>query len=266
MHKKSPGSPMIFCWDGKSPTWRHKLRPSYKGQRPYNPEFEKMAEQIDVLLPMLEELNFYVVKIDGVEADDIIGILAKRFSQEGRKVRICSNDKDMYQLVSEKVMIWSRQRQRDGSWQEQLIDLMYVKNWLQASPSAIIDIRAMAGDGADNLKGLPGIGPVKAVKLYQEGVRPSIPKTKNLLPMDLQAHWPRVLEEYKMARIITDVDAEVWTDVQKEKLHQTIDQIVAHPERELKVTDQMKEKFYLFIGKYELEDIFKDRSKFWEMV
>ena len=219
MAKKLPESPQIFCWDGKSPTWRHKLRKDYKGQRPYNPEFERMAAQIDVLLPLLEKLAFNVVKVDGVEADDVIGILASKFSATGRKVRICSNDKDMYQLVNDKVTIWARQRQKGGGWEETLVDLKFVKNWLGASPEAIIDIRAMAGDGADNLKGLPGIGPVKAVKLYQEGVRPSNSKTQKLLPIDLQAHWPRVLEEYKMARIITSTDADVWTEDQR-KAHQ----------------------------------------------
>src|SRR5580765_1580004 len=97
INKKMPEARMIICWDGKGKTWRHTTYPKYKAQRPYNPEWKRMNAQIVELLPILKKLGFHVYEVDGVEADDIIGILATQLN--GHDIRIYSGDRDMYQLV-----------------------------------------------------------------------------------------------------------------------------------------------------------------------
>ena len=265
LHKELPDAPMIFCWDGRGKTWRHRVCPYYKANRTPMPGVKEMMGQIDILVALLKEMEFHSPMIDGVEADDLLGMLATGL-QENYQVRIYSTDRDMYQLISPRVTVYSRRKNTSGKFEADIIDKKAAESWLGAPLEAIREIRAMRGDGADNLKGLPGIGPVKAVKLWNEGFRLM---EKGILHLGTwginQEDWIKARQEYELATIITNPGANIWNEKQKGELNTIIPRIIEKPERENRTSDKIRAALYRVVGEYELEEVFKERDKFREM-
>lgn len=265
LHKVEPKARVVIAWDGQGPTWRHELRKEYKANRPVNPEYEKMKKQSEVLVPLLKRLRFWVPVVDGVEADDVIGILATKLARGNWEVRIYSSDKDMYQLLANQpgITVWK-------DWQEKPWTREDVEKQMGVPPEELLELRAMAGDPTDNLKGLKGIGPKKAAELLKAGVRPS-KQLQQLLPQAQQvvrewgAEWGRVQEEYRMQTIITNPKHEVWTQKQRLELEMLVNEIGKEPGRLVRYSEKMEEAFYLFLGKYELVEVQKERTTFWRM-
>jgi 5'-3' exonuclease len=251
INKKLPEARIVICWDGKGKTWRHIAYPAYKAQRPFNPDWKKMNAQIEELLPLLEKLGFHVYRFDGVEADDLIGILATQLNQE--EIRIYSADKDMYQLVKEGVYVWPK-------FDKALVKVKDVERWLQAPIEALAAIKAMAGDPADNLKGLPGVGFVTARKIWHAGHRLTDASNGKLWDK-YRAHWVRLRKEYQLAQIIRSEDDDVWDEQQREQLKAMVRAVDKSPERNQRKGMQNKQEFYEFLGRYELKDLFAERHR-----
>lgn len=249
INKKLPQARMVICWDGDGKTWRHRLYPQYKAQRPLNPEWKRMRQQIEVLLPMLRKLGFRVYQFDGVEADDLIGILSAQLNDA--MVRIYSADHDMYQLAQDGVYIWPK-------FDQAVIRMKDVERRIGAPLSALVEIKAMAGDPSDNLKGLPGVGMKTALKLWKLGLRISDVSNKKLWAK-YSSHWLRVKKEYKLAQIICSEYDEVWDDEQRTQLATMVQDVDHYPGRNQKVGLMYKQEFYEFLGWYELRELFDKR-------
>lgn len=263
LHLTEPEARFVFCWDGKAPTWRHTMEKQYKANRKVSPEMPRMIQQMAVLEPMLDDLGFHTIKLDGVECDDLLGLFSKKLSEQGCEVRLHSMDSDLYQLLTMKgVKVWERPDQQPIT----ALDVekkkgIPAKDWIQ--------ITAMAG-GHNNLHGLWKVGPIKAKTLWSAGARPDRDWSKQSSEIQtlLSSHkssWPRIQKEYKMATIVTDVESEVWTEEQRSSLRKVLRVVTQHPERREKHSVEMERSFYKFLGKYELSELFEDRSTFWKI-
>jgi 5'-3' exonuclease len=263
LHSVEPNARFVFCWDGESPTWRHTLQPRYKANRKINPELPNMLAQLAILEPMLDTLGFHTIKIKGVECDDLMGLLAKKLVEDGKEVRLYSMDSDLYQLLTMKgVTVWERSDSKP-------ITALDVEKKKGITAKDWVRVASMAG-GHNNLHGLWKIGPIKAKELWAAGARPDkawveqSPEMKILLSRH-RSDWERIQQEYYMATIVTDVEAEVWTEEQKEALKKAVRDVVQHPERKVRHTKEMERSFFSFLGIYELKELFEDRSEFWKM-
>jgi len=146
-------------FDSREPTPRHALFPEYKATRLKVPE--DLSAQIPVVDELIDALGVKRLAVPGVEADDLIGTLARRAEERGMDVVIVSSDKDLYQLVSERVKV------RDGL-KEHTVGKAQVQEVFGVPPGKVADLLALAGDPSDNIPGVPGIGEKTASELIRE--------------------------------------------------------------------------------------------------
>ena len=159
--KKQP-SHLAVVFDTSAPTARHILHPEYKAQREAMPE--DLAAAMPHLSRVAEAFGIPVLKMDGYEADDIIGTLAHRAEAEGfDEVFMVTPDKDFGQLVTEKIKMYRPSRQGDGA---EILGIDEIKQkWDIVRVDQVIDMLGLCGDVSDNIPGVPGIGPKTAAKL-----------------------------------------------------------------------------------------------------
>eukprot|EP00252_Welwitschia_mirabilis_P024561 TRINITY_DN7330_c0_g1_i1.p1 TRINITY_DN7330_c0_g1~~TRINITY_DN7330_c0_g1_i1.p1 ORF type:complete len:435 (+),score=89.83 TRINITY_DN7330_c0_g1_i1:195-1499(+) len=149
---------------GKGRTFRHTLYPSYKSHR--NPTPDTVVQALQYLKAALESMSLKVIEVPGVEADDVIGTLTVNGVDAGFKVRIVSPDKDFFQLLGPSVRILRMASNESRTVSFGMED--FAKLYGHLVPSQIVDVMALAGDTSDNIPGVKGIGPVKALKLITE--------------------------------------------------------------------------------------------------
>ncbi len=162
--------------DSRAPTFRHKRYPLYKANREKAPE--DLHAQVPIIEEILEALGIEVLRRDGFEADDIIATLATRCKEEGYECAILTGDKDLLQLVGQGVYVlagsgWSRVggRNREGGIFEEL-DRDKVYEARGFFPEQVVDYLSLAGDSADNVPGVAGVGDKTALKLL--GLYPTL--------------------------------------------------------------------------------------------
>ena len=146
---------VAVSFDMPVPTFRHKMFSDYKGTRKSMPEELKL--QVPILQELLTAMNVPILTLEGYEADDILGTVAKRMQEEGKEVTIVSGDRDLLQLSDEHIKI-SLPKTAKG---ETHIYNYYPKDveaeW-GVSPKEFIDLKALMGDSSDNIPGVPGMG------------------------------------------------------------------------------------------------------------
>jgi len=150
---------LAAVFDSPGPTQRHNLFPEYKANRLKVPE--ELLAQIPMVKEVIDALGVPRIEVPGAEADDIIGTLSRLAEEKGMDVIIVSSDKDLYQLVSEKVRI------RD-SLKEKTVGEEEVRDTFGVGPGQVADLLALAGDPSDNIPGVPGIGEKTASGLIRE--------------------------------------------------------------------------------------------------
>ncbi len=157
IREKQPGL-LAVTFDPKGPNFRHELYPEYKANRP------PMPEDLVVQLPYVREIvrahNICCLEKEGVEADDIIAT-AGRFYESRGKVVIISGDKDLLQLVSDRIEVWDPMN--DKVW-----DLAAVEKKYNVPAEKLLDFFALVGDKSDNVPGVPGVGAKTSEKLINE--------------------------------------------------------------------------------------------------
>lgn len=156
--KTYPDSPMVIIFDAKGKTFRDEIYSEYKAQRPPMPD--DLRPQIEPIHRMVEAMGLPLVIIDNVEADDVIGTIAKQVGEAGREVVVSTGDKDMAQLVTEKVTLVN-------TMNNTVMDIQGVKDKFGIPPELIIDYLALMGDKVDNIPGVPGVGEKTALALLQ---------------------------------------------------------------------------------------------------
>ena len=150
---RPPHIAVVFDAPGK--TFRDELFAEYKAHRPPMPD--DLRSQTQPLLAAVEALGLPVLRIDGVEADDVIGTLACRAAGAGQSVLISTGDKDMAQLVNDHITLINTM---SGT----VLDRAGVKNKFDVYPEQIVDYLALVGDSSDNIPGIEKVGPKTAAK------------------------------------------------------------------------------------------------------
>jgi len=153
-----------IVFDTSKPTFRDKLFESYKAQRPPMPD--EMRVQLPYVRRLCEAMRLPILELDGYEADDVIGTLAKKGAQKKLDVLVISNDKDMMQLVNSGVRIL--RTGSGGAKADTIVDAKKVEEILGVPPDKVIDLMALLGDTVDNIPGAKGIGEKGATELIQK--------------------------------------------------------------------------------------------------
>ena len=150
---------LVVAMDSKAPTFRSEIYPQYKAHRPPMPD--DMPAQIDRIEQILTAMNIPILRLDGFEADDIIGTLTKKAAASGIDAYICSKDKDMLQLLDKYVYTFDIKTGEQTNLDSMLTEM-------KISPAQFIDCLALQGDTADNVPGIPDVGPKTALAWIQK--------------------------------------------------------------------------------------------------
>ncbi|WP_028619887.1 DNA polymerase I [Pseudomonas sp. Ant30-3] len=216
LRKQYPDSPFAVVFDAKGGTFRDDMYAQYKANRPSMPD--DMRVQIEPLHQSVKALGFPLLCVDGVEADDVIGTLARSSAAADRPVVISTGDKDMAQLVDGHITLVNTMT---GS----ALNVEGVKEKFGVAPEQIIDYLALMGDSSDNIPGVPGIGPKTASgllvgvngglkELYaQLDIVPTLPiRGAKTLPAKLEEHREMAFLSYQLATIKIDVPLDIGLD------------------------------------------------------
>ena len=154
---------LVMAMDCREPTFRHKIYDLYKANRESMPE--ELVSQLKLIDEMIEGMNIPILRKPGYEADDIIGTLGIKASSEGLKTYMVSGDKDLMQLVSDRIMLYTP----GNSFKPITIygKSEVAKKW-GVNPEKMIEFLALLGDSSDNIPGVNGIGKKTAAKLLDE--------------------------------------------------------------------------------------------------
>ena len=154
-----PESNIVAIFDAKGKNFRHELYTEYKANRPPMPD--ELRSQVDYVHRSIKALGYPLVAMPGVEADDVIGTYAKLASDAGKTVLVASGDKDLAQIVNDKVNLIDTMK-------KVILDEAGVQEKFGVRPDQIIDYLALMGDTSDNVPGVPKVGPKTAVKWLAE--------------------------------------------------------------------------------------------------
>jgi DNA polymerase-1 len=199
---------LTVAFDVHAPTFRHKMFDGYKGTR--KPMAEELRQQVPLMKEMLTAMGVVIVEQEGYEADDILGTLAGLGERQGMEVSVVSGDRDLLQLATEHIQIRIPKTKRTGTEIENYYAAQVKERYL-VTPKEFIDVKALMGDTADNIPGVPGIGEktataliaeygsIEEVHAHADVVKP--PRAgKNIVEF-----WDQACMSKELATIITDV-------------------------------------------------------------
>ena len=204
---------VVMVFDAKGKNFRHALYPDYKANRPPTPR--ELQEQIEPIYQIVKAMGLPLVVVDGVEADDVIGTLARQASEQGIQTLISTGDKDMAQLVNSQVTLIN-------TMNGVRTDPQGVLDKYSVRADQIIDYLALMGDSSDNIPGVPKVGPKTAAKwLGQYGSLQQVIENadgiKGKVGENLRASLDLLPLSYQLATIKLDV----MLDFSLESLRQT---------------------------------------------
>ncbi|TDQ56531.1 DNA polymerase I [Mesocricetibacter intestinalis] len=206
---------IAVVFDAKGKTFRDEMFEQYKSHRPPMPD--DLRKQILPLHEIIRALGIPLLSVEGVEADDVIGTLARQASAQGRKVLISTGDKDMAQLVNDDIMLIN-------TMNNSLLDRQGVIDKYGIPPELIIDYLALMGDSSDNIPGVSGVGEKTALGLLQgigsmEQIYANLDKVAELPLRGAKKLGEKLAQaqadadlSYRLATIKTDVALEVGVD------------------------------------------------------
>ena len=197
------------AFDPHGPTFRSEAFPDYKAQREETPEDIRKA--IPIIKDLLKAYRIPILQVDGFEADDVIGTLAKKADSIGTETYMLTPDKDYGQLVTDHVKIY---RPRHGGGYEVMGPQEVCEKYGIPSTESVIDLLALMGDSADNFPGCPGVGEKTAVKLINEfgSIEQLLARSseiKGKLREKVEEHVDDIKMSHFLATIKTDVPIEL---------------------------------------------------------
>lgn len=226
-----PESHIVAVFDAKGKNFRHDLYEEYKANRPPMPD--ELRSQIDYVHRGIKAMGLPLVAISGVEADDVIGTYAKQASDAGKTVLVASGDKDLAQIVTDRVNLIDTMK-------KVIMDVDGVIEKFGVRPNQIIDFLTLTGDTSDNIPGVPKVGPKTAVKWLSEydtldGVIenadqiggkvgenlrefiPQLPLSKDLVTIRCELELDPALEELHAKEPDTDTLIDIYQTLQFKK-------------------------------------------------
>lgn len=206
LEKEKP-THIAVAFDTYAPTVRHADFTEYKANRDKQPE--DITYAIPVIKKMLEAFKIPAIEVEGYEADDLIGTLAKKAQQEGFSVYMFTPDKDFAQLVDENIFIYKPSKMGNPAevWDAERVKKEFGIKRIEQ----VVDIQGLMGDAVDNIPGVPGIGPKNAQKLIEEfdTIENLLKNTEQLREKQrdlIRQYADQALLSKKLATIITDID------------------------------------------------------------
>ncbi len=208
LEEEKPGY-LTVAFDVHAPTFRHEMFPEYKGTR--KPMAEELREQVPVIKEVLTSMGITIAECPGLEADDILGTLSRRCEEQGMEVSVISGDRDLLQLATEHVKI-RIPKTKQGRTE---VEDYYAKDVLsryQVTPEEFIDLKALMGDTADNIPGVPGIGEKTATKIIAQyhSIENAHDHAEELKPprasKAIVEHWELAVMSKELATIKVDAD------------------------------------------------------------
>ncbi|MBZ9652373.1 DNA polymerase I [Psychroflexus montanilacus] len=198
---------LAVCFDKDGSKERQELYEEYKANRDETPKVIK--ESIPIIQNILDAMEIPVVEISGMEADDIIGTLAKQAEAEGYEVHMVTPDKDFAQLVTENIFMQRPARMGNGVEKWGIPEVQ--KKFGVERPEQVIDFLGMMGDSADNIPGLPGVGEKTAKKFLQqfgsmEALLENTDQLKGKMKEKVEDNAELGILSKKLATIFTDCD------------------------------------------------------------
>lgn len=199
---------LTVAFDVHAPTFRHKMFDAYKGTR--SPMDDALRQQVPLMKEMLTAMGVRIVEMEGYEADDILGTIAGMGEREGMDVSVVSGDRDLLQLATEHVKIRIPKTKNTGTEIEDYL-AADVKARYMVTPKEFIDVKALMGDTADNIPGVPGIGEKTATALIEKygNIEAVHEDAANVKPprasKNIVEFWDQAVLSKELATIITDV-------------------------------------------------------------
>ena len=200
---------LTVAFDVHAPTFRHKMYAEYKGTR--KPMADELRQQVPVIKEVLHAMGVKTIECAGLEADDLIGTLSKRCENEDMEVVVISGDRDLLQLATEHVKI-RIPKTKQGKTE---IEDYYAEDVLeryQVTPKEFIDLKALMGDTADNIPGVPSIGEKTATKIIMQyhSIEEAHEHVEELKPprasKALNEHWDLAVLSKELATINVEAD------------------------------------------------------------
>ncbi|HRQ37175.1 MAG TPA: DNA polymerase I [Chloroflexota bacterium] len=186
-------------------TFRDALFTEYKGTRERMPD--ELAQQIERIKEVIRAMNIPILELDGYEADDVLGTIARQAKPLGVPVHIITGDRDLLQLVDDNTRV--ELPPRKGTDRPEIFDAQAVMDYWAVRPDQVVDYKALVGDASDNIPGVAGIGPKTAAKLLQEydtldGIYAHIDNIKGANQKKLLEGKESAYLSQNLARIVTD--------------------------------------------------------------
>src|SRR5687768_15767720 len=201
---------IAVVFDAPGRTFRDELFEEYKATR--TPMPDDLRSQLQPLLDCVEAMGLPMLRIDGVEADDVIGTLAQQAAAQGVDVLISTGDKDMAQLVNERIHLVNTMT---GS----RMDRAGVKTKFDVFPEQIVDYLALVGDTSDNIPGIPKVGPKTAAKWLSEfGTLDKVVENADSIAGKVGENLRAGLKELELSRKLATLDCNVKLDQSFETL------------------------------------------------
>ena len=236
---------MVVAFDRKAPTFRHLEYEDYKAGRKKMPP--ELAMQLPLLKEVLDAMNIRILEIDGFEADDIIGTVARRAEEEDYETLIITGDKDALQLATHvtKVIITKK-----GISEFEVYDYDAMMEKYGFSPEQFIDYKGLMGDSSDNIPGLPGVGEKTAQKLVLEygSVANLLSSTDKITNAKLKEKIEDNAQLAIMSRRLAEINTQVPIDIELE------DYVEEEPEYDKLIELYKKLEFNSFLKKLQIPE------------
>ena len=236
---------LIVAFDASKHTFRNDLFDEYKATRKSMPD--ELRSQLEPLKKMLSLMNIKMVQQEGIEGDDVIGIISKKAEKSTDDIEtiIVTGDRDSLQLVSDKTKVYLTKK---GTSDVKIVGVPELKEEYGVTPKLFIDLKALQGDSSDNIPGVAGIGPKTALSLIQsygglDEIYANIDKISGKVQEKLIFSKDMAYLSKKLATILTDGDIDVNFD-------------------ECKVALPFKVSVYDFFKHYEFKSLLKNKEKF----
>ena len=210
---------LVVAFDVHEPTFRHKMYAAYKGTRKGMPD--ELKQQVPLLKDLLHAMNIVTMEKGGLEADDILGTLAKRAEAEGFDVTLVSGDRDLLQIATDKILI-RIPKTKAGRTEIENYHTQDVIDKYGLSPKQIIELKGLMGDSSDNIPGVPKIGEKTATELLKQygdidNLKQHIPEiTRKSVKETLENNFDMAILSRTLATI--EINADIDLDIQTAKL------------------------------------------------
>ena len=249
---------LTVTFDVHAPTFRHKMFAEYKGTR--KPMAEELRQQVPVIKEVLQAMNIEIIEKEGLEADDLLGTISCMCEEKGLDVSIISGDRDTLQLATEHVKI-RIPKTKQGTTEVEDYNASDVEARYGVTPAEFIDVKALMGDTADNIPGVPGVGEKTATKIIQEyhTIENAYEHVEELKPPRASKNLKEYWEQAQMSKVLATIEthADIEFDLEKARYGNPYTQ-EAHAMFQRLQFKNMLSRFDVETVSNQIEDVFRE--------